>query len=355
MKTSRSPVQTGVRFAKRSAFLAVLPVFWLLSLFFCIVLGSVRIPAVRILEIFSSLLHGTRHSDAYTSILLFSRLPRVLCAALEGAALSLCGCVMQGLLRNDLADGSTLGVSSGASVGAVLALMLGLQLPFFSIGAPAVMAMLFALLSLCLVLFFSWKTDHALSSQTIILFGLILSMLASSVINLMVSFAGERVRTILFWTMGSFSGMGYDEALLLAVTFFPIAGILASLGTEYNALSLGEETAFHIGVSVQKLKWITMVGVSVLLGTCVSVAGSIGFVGLVIPHITRLLVGPDHRRLLPACLFTGSAFLLWCELLSRTVLSPRELPVGVMTSLFGSVTLLVLLLRKKRRETREES
>lgn len=324
--------------------------FLLLSFVLCVLLGSVSIPLKDFLALLSSLLQGKMPTDTSALILLHARLPRVLCAMLEGASLSLCGTVMQGLLRNDLADGSTLGISSGASVGAILALLLGVQVPFFSIGAPALFGILFSFLSLALILLFAYRTEPSLSTNTIILYGLLFTMLSGSIINLLVAFAGEKVRTVLFWTMGSFQASSYPKALLLLGVLLPVSLILLPLGEELNALSLGEEAAFHLGIPLKRLKWLCLIGVSFLLGACVSVAGSIGFVGLVVPHCTRLLVGTNYKRLLPAGLCTGASFLLLCDLLSRSVLAPRELPVGVMTSLFGSVTLFILLLNKGRRQ-----
>lgn len=299
----------------------------------CICLGSVSVPLD---ELFSS------------SIVRNVRLPRVLCAALTGASLSLCGAAMQGLLKNPLADGSTLGVTSGASLGAVLAMAFGVTVPGLPFLGTTVTAMLFSFLSLLLILGLAYRLDHALSTNTIILIGVIFSMFASSINSLMVTFAGDKVRNIMFWTMGSLSGKSYTDVLILLVALLAGAPVLLCLGRELNAFSIGEDNARSVGVNVRRVKLTVLIAVSALIGVCVSVGGTIGFVGLVIPHMTRMLTGPNHRRLLPACLFFGAIFLMLTDLLSRTILSPLELPIGVVTSLIGSVTFVYIFWRTRR-------
>jgi len=302
-------------------------------------LGSVNVPLA---EIWAALF---RDGD-YRAIIVNVRLPRTLVAGLMGAALSLAGGAMQGLLRNPLADGSTLGVSAGAGLGAVLAIALGLTVAGVSAVTP--LAMLFAFLSLLLILALSFRLDYSLSTNTIILMGVIFSMFAGSLISLVVTFAGERVRTIVFWTMGSLAGSGYGQALLLAGTLALCGAILLSRARELNAFAIGEDNARNLGVEVRRVKLTVLIGVSALIGVAVSVGGSIGFVGLVIPHMVRMVAGPNHRRLLPACLFGGAAFLMLTDLLSRTLLSPRELPIGVITSLIGSVIFVYIFFRNRR-------
>ena len=277
------------------------------------------------------------------------RLPRVLCVALTGASLSLCGAAMQGLLRNPLADGSTLGVSSGASLGAVLAIVLGMQFPGLPFAGTMVMAMLFAFGSLALILTLAYALDRSLATGTIILIGVVFSMFVSSLMNLLITFAGEKIKSITFWTLGSLSGSTYVNALTLFLALTVCGGVLLALGGALNAFALGEEQAQHLGVSVRRVKLTVMAAVSVLLGVCVSIGGTIGFVGLVIPHMVRLVLGPDHRRLLPASLLAGAVFLLLADLVGRTLLSPIELPIGVVTSLVGAVAFLVIFYRSRKR------
>ncbi|MGI5971512.1 MAG: FecCD family ABC transporter permease [Oscillospiraceae bacterium] len=310
----------------------------------CVCLGSVSIP---LNEVFSALLGRGQISESARSIILSSRIPRVLTAALSGASLSLCGGAMQGLLRNPLADGTTLGVTSGASLGAVLSIAFGSRLTVFSYSTVA-LAMLFAFFSLLLILVLAYKLDCSLSTNTIILVGIIFSMFANSIISLVVTFAGNRVRSIVFWTMGSLSGTGYENALALLAALVICGFFLFGSSRELNAFAVGEDNARNVGVDIKRVKLRVLIFTAALIGTCVSIGGTIGFVGLVIPHIARMLVGPNHRRLLPACVFAGAVFLMLADLISRTILSPLELPIGVVTSLIGSVVFVVVFYRQRK-------
>ncbi len=326
-----------------------LPLALLMTMLLCVCAGSVPLSPGETLQILWRGLTGTEAGGSGEAIILRVRLPRVLCVALTGASLSLCGAAMQGLLRNPLADGSTLGVSSGASLGAVLAIVLGMQFPGLPFAGTMVMAMLFAFGSLALILTLAYALDRSLATGTIILIGVVFSMFVSSLMNLLITFAGEKIKSITFWTLGSLSGSTYVNALTLLLALTVCGGVLLALGGALNAFALGEEQAQHLGVSVRRVKLTVMAAVSVLLGVCVSIGGTIGFVGLVIPHMVRLVLGPDHRRLLPASLLAGAVFLLLADLVGRTLLSPIELPIGVVTSLVGAVAFLVIFYRSRKR------
>lgn len=326
-----------------------LPPVLLMTMLLCVCAGSVPLSPGETLQILWRGLTGTEAGGSGEAIILRVRLPRVLCVALTGASLSLCGAAMQGLLRNPLADGSTLGVSSGASLGAVLAIVLGMQFPGLPFAGTMVMAMLFAFGSLALILTLAYALDRSLATGTIILIGVVFSMFVSSLMNLLITFAGEKIKSITFWTLGSLSGSTYVNALTLFLALTVCGGVLLALGGALNAFALGEEQAQHLGVSVRRVKLTVMAAVSVLLGVCVSIGGTIGFVGLVIPHMVRLVLGPDHRRLLPASLLAGAVFLLLADLVGRTLLSPIELPIGVVTSLVGAVAFLVIFYRSRKR------
>lgn len=326
-----------------------LPPVLLMTMLLCVCAGSVPLSPGETLQILWRGLTGTEAGGSGEAIILRVRLPRVLCVALTGASLSLCGAAMQGLLRNPLADGSTLGVSSGASLGAVLAIVLGMQFPGLPFAGTMVMAMLFAFGSLALILTLAYALDRSLATGTIILIGVVFSMFVSSLMNLLITFAGEKIKSITFWTLGSLSGSTYVNALTLLLALTVCGGVLLALGGALNAFALGEEQAQHLGVSVRRVKLTVMAAVSVLLGVCVSIGGTIGFVGLVIPHMVRLVLGPNHRRLLPASMLAGAVFLLLADLVGRTLLSPIELPIGVVTSLVGAVAFLVIFYRSRKR------
>lgn len=315
----------------------------------CVCVGSVSLPLGDTVAALWNALWGLPVPEGIPkAIILTVRLPRVFCAALSGAALSMCGAAMQGLLRNPLADGSTLGVSSGASLGAVTALAFGIALPGAPYAATMVLAMAFAFLSLVAILSLAYVLDRSLATNSIILIGMVFSMFASSVMSLIISFAGERVRAITFWTMGSLSGSNYTHVLLLACALAVCGTAILRYSRELNAFAVGEDNARHVGVNVRRVKLVILIAVSALIGVCVSVGGGIGFVGLVTPHMARMLAGPNHKRLLPASLFLGAAFLMLADLAARTLLSPIELPIGVVTSLVGAAAFVIIFYRTRK-------
>jgi len=276
------------------------------------------------------------------------RLPRVLLGLLIGASLSLAGAAFQGLLRNPLADPYTIGVSSGASLGAVLVLyfeitILGLgslTLPLFSvIGGFVALIIVFGMTRI---------SNRGMAIETIILSGIIISSFISAVISLLISLSDrEDIGNILYWMMGSVAMRGWSYVWIL-VPFFLI-GVLILLKNyrELNALSLGEASAQHLGVDVKKKKIWILIGASLLTGASVAVSGSIGFVGLVIPHLVRLVAGPDHRHVLPLSMLIGGAYLVLADLISRTIVAPSELPIGVITALVGAPVFALLLMRQR--------
>ena len=210
------------------------------------------------------------------------------------------------------------------------------------------MAMTFAFLSLLLILSLAYVLDRSLSTNSIILIGVIFSMFASSVISLIISFSNDHVRSIAFWTMGSLSGTNYRHARILALALLVCGGILLRYARELNAFAIGEDNARHIGVNVKRVKLVILITVSVLIGVCVSISGTIGFVGLVMPHMARMATGPNHKRLLPASMFSGAIFLLLADLAARTLLSPIELSIGVVTSLVGAAAFVIIFYRTRK-------
>ena len=303
----------------------------------CVCAGSVSIPLATTLRVVkAALLRLPQETAASTvSILLTVRIPRVICVALSGAALSLAGAAMQGLLKNPLADGSTLGVSSGASLGAVIAIVFGISFPSLPFAGTMVMAVLFAFGSLLLILSLAYRV--------------IFSMFVSSVLNVIITFSSEKIRSITFWTMGSLQGSTMTNAAVLASALLIGCIVLLRLTRELNAFAVGEENAGNIGVDLKRTKLTVLVTVSVVIGVCVSIGGTIAFVGLVTPHMVRLLVGPNHKKLLPASLFGGAVFLMLSDLVARVLLNPIELPIGVVTSIVGSVVFLIIFYRARRR------
>ncbi len=314
----------------------------------CLCLGSVNIPARDIFRVIWDAVNGLPSENSLArSIIVPVRLPRVLCVALTGAALALAGAAMQGLLRNTLADGSTLGVSSGASLGAVIAIAFGVSFPSLPFAGTMVMAIIFAMVSLLLILGLAYRLDNSLSTNTIILIGVIFSMFASSIMTIVITFASDHIKSITFWTMGSLQGSSFLNALILASALLICSVILISHSSELNAFAVSEENAGRIGVNIRRVKLTVLITVSVLIGVCVSIGGSIAFVGLVTPHMVRMITGPNHKKLLPVSMFSGAVFLMLADLIARTLLNPRELPIGVVTSIVGAFVFIFIYYRSR--------
>ena len=319
------------------------------SMLLCVCIGSVNIPIKNTLTAMWNTLWGLEMPEGVSkNIIVNIRLPRVINVALVGAQLSLCGAAMQGLLRNPLADGSTLGVSSGASLGAVISLAFGVSIPGFEYAGTMIMAIGFAFLSLLLILSLAYVLDRSMSTNSIILIGVIFSMFTSSAMNLIITFASDHARSIAFWTMGSLSGTNYGQSGILLLSFVLGGGVILRYACELNAFAVGEDNARHIGVNVRRVKLVILIAVSVMIGVCVSISGTIAFVGLVMPHMTRMIAGPNHKRLLTSSMFSGAVFLLLADLIARTIISPVELSIGVVTSLVGAAAFIVIFYRTRK-------
>ncbi|MBK5444154.1 iron ABC transporter permease [Peribacillus sp. TH24] len=319
---------------------------------FGISFGSVSVPIPALIQIigkeFFHLPISVEPDVMLTNIVMNIRLPRVLLAGLVGASLAIAGAAFQGLLRNPLADPYTLGISSGASVGAVLTLFLNISLPLIGLYTLPALSIMFSLLTIFCVLTFARKMDRSMKVETIILTGIIFSSFLSAFISLMIALTGEELRQIIGWLMGSVSMRGWNYIAII-LPFFIIGSLILIMNTqELNAMTFGEERAKHLGVNVQRRKmWILIAG-SILTGAAVAVSGTIGFVGLVIPHLVRRIWGPDHKHLLPLSLLVGSGFLILADLVARTIIAPSELPIGVITSLIGAPAFALILLKRRR-------
>lgn len=324
----------------------------ILAILFGISIGSLSIPFSTILTIINHSIFGIPLSEKIdpmlVNIVMSIRLPRVILAFLVGASLSLAGAAFQGLLKNPLADPYTLGISSGASVGAVLVLFFSIQLPILGMYTLPVVSIISAFITLLFVLGFTKLVDKRLSVETIILTGIIFTSFLGSMISLMIALTGEELRQIITWILGSVSMRGW-KYIQLMIPFFLLGSVVILLqAKELNVLSFGEEAAGQLGVNVQIRKFFILISASLLTGASVAVSGTIGFVGLVIPHVTRLLYGANHQRLLPLSLLNGGAFLVIADLLARTIIIPKELPIGIITSLIGAPVFAVILYYRKK-------
>ncbi|WP_232735766.1 FecCD family ABC transporter permease [Alteribacter populi] len=314
--------------------------------------GSVAIPPVEVLFILLQQLPGVplmREIDpTIEHIVLEIRLPRVLLALLVGASLSVAGAAFQGLLRNPLADPYTLGASSGAAVGAVMVFYFGFTIPLVGTFTIPVMAIAGGFVSLYLVLALAKLVSRSMAVETIILIGIVLSSFLGAIISLMIALSTDELRQIINWLMGSVGMRGWPYVYLIFPFFITGWVMLLVHWRELNAFGFGEQSAHHLGIDVQKKKQWILFAAAILTGAAVAVSGTIGFVGLVIPHFIRLLIGPDHKHLLFLSALGGGAFLIFADVLARTLLAPQELPIGVITALVGAPIFgLILVLKLK--------
>lgn len=273
------------------------------------------------------------------------RLSRVLLAVLVGACLALAGTGFQGVLRNPLADPYTLGVASGCSVGAAFLILFGFQA---AMGMWTIPLVAFATgVATLLGVFWLSRTRGAMQIETLILSGVIMQAFLGAFVSFMVSMSQGVVNEILFWLMGSLAMRSWDNVYMLVPFLLIGIPLLLRYGQALNLFVLGERHAAHLGIRVERTKLIVLIGSTLLTAAAVSVSGVIGFVGLVVPHLLRLLVGPDYRLLIPLSAIGGGIFVLWADTLARMVLSPREIPLGVVTALIGAPFFAYLLYRRK--------
>jgi iron complex transport system permease protein len=338
MRQHRRPL-TAKRFTFWAALLGGL-------LFLCLLVGAtLGAGQASLLQLLPG---GRPLGEVERAILVDVRLPRVLLAALLGGALSMAGVVFQALLRNPLADPYILGVSGGASIGGVLALLFGLGGTGAMLGGLGVPLLAFcgALAALLLIEWIA-TVGGRLTVYTVLLTGAIFNAFSAALIYFIQSIASlEQLHAIVFYLMGRVPSLAGGALGLLAAAILLTSAILCGMSRDYNALTLGEEGALQLGVEVERIKRRTFVLGSLLTALTVSVAGMIGFVGLVVPHMLRLLFGPDHRLLLPAAFLGGASFLVLADTLSRLLIAPNELPVGVVTALVGGPFFLWLLRRR---------
>ncbi|MCP4024042.1 MAG: iron ABC transporter permease [Desulfobacteraceae bacterium] len=302
-------------------------------------LGYIKIPVADIVKILFAKAFGRLDilqstSETFTAVIFEVRLPRILTCTVVGAALAVSGTLFQGILLNPLADPYTLGVSAGAAFGASIAILLNLGAAFVSIP-------LFAFAGACTTLFFviflSYSSKNAfsgLSSNNLILSGIIVAAILSAGISFLKFVANEQVSVIIFWLMGSFASKTWANFSL--VLCFLVVGYFISLfyARDLNLICLGDRSAASLGVDLKKTTLILLVTGSMLAAICVSVSGIIGFIGLLVPHMIRFVTGPDHRRLIPVALLAGGILLLLADTVTRAVL-PHEIPIGVLTALIG--------------------
>ena len=338
--------------SSRSLFV-VLTALLLLALWLSLALGPVSLPLLDTLEALLRLsgFSGEQVPGQAELIIGQIRLPRALLGLSVGAVLALCGVAMQGLFRNPLADPGLVGVSSGAALGAALVIVGSASLGW-GLGPLWLQPYLLSLaafaggLGVTAVVYRLGRRDGQTSVAAMLLAGVALSALAGALIGLFTYLADDAtLRSLTFWNMGSLNGASYTRLWPLLLVGLGVAIWLPRRATALNALLLGESEARHLGFEVERLKRELVLCTALGVGAAVAAAGLIGFIGLVVPHLLRLLVGPDHRILLPASAMAGAALLLLADLLARLLLAPAELPIGIITALLGAPFFLYLLVR----------
>lgn len=342
----------GLAIAARRGWPAV-PLLWLLLAGMALLSLGTGAAGVSLTAVARAVLAGQDLAPRDGVVLVQIRLPRLVAGALVGAALAVSGALMQGLFRNPLADPGLVGTGAGASLGAVLAIVLGGFLP------AAVLAPLGAALvplaafgggwAVTLLLWHLARTGGQTSVATLLLAGIALAALAGAATGILIQMADDRqLRDLTFWGMGSLSGVGWRGLAMAAPLILPVLLLAPRLGRGLNALALGEGAAHHLGIEVETLKRRTILAVAAATGAAVALAGGIGFVGIVVPHLLRLAGGPDHRRLLPRAALLGAALLIGADMLARSLTPPAELPIGIITACLGAPVFLWILLRRAR-------
>lgn len=354
-RSARSRSRGGMRPVWRAAHLPVLILGLVAVMVIAAGTGSVRIPPAEVAGILLQRLpldFGGKPAlrpawpASHEVILLQVRLPRILLAAMVGASLATAGAALQGLLRNPLADPYVAGVSAGAGLGATIAMVAGMPVSVLGVGSVPVLAFLAALATMAAVYSLA-RVSGRLPTDTFLLAGIVVGSFLWAAISFILVVSGDTMREAMMWLMGSLSNRGYAHVKMA----FPYmaAGIAALivLARDFNLISLGDEEARYLGLNPEEFKRVAILAASLVTSAAVSVGGIIGFVGLVVPHSVRLLLGPDHRVLMPACAVAGAGFLVVADTLARVVVAPGEIPVGVITALAGGPFFLYLLRRRK--------
>jgi iron complex transport system permease protein len=350
----RNVVRDGDRSARARLTVVVLAIALAATVLFSLASGASDASAFQVVR--DSLFPSFAANDALSirdGVIIYDiRLPRVIMGVLIGAALAVSGAVLQGLFRNPLADPGLVGVSAGSSLGAVAVIVLGatvlapLTALFGTFALP--LAAFAGGLATTLVLYRISTRQGRTSVATMLLAGIALGAMALAFTGMLIFIADDRqLRDLTFWSLGSLAGATWQKIAAVAPIIVLALSATPFLARGLNALALGEATASHLGVPIQRLKYVAIVAVAAAVGASVAVSGGIGFVGIVVPHSLRLAIGPDNRYLLPASALLGASMLLLADAASRTIVAPAELPIGIVTAAVGAPFFLWVLLRKR--------
>jgi iron complex transport system permease protein len=314
-------------------------------------IGSVSIPLSTTVEVLLSkvpFVHLAPTWQKGADIIVFEiRLPRIILAGLVGAALGTAGATYQGLFRNPLADPYLIGVAQGASLGAVAGFLLPISGTFLGMGVVPMFAFIGALGSMAVVYALA-RQGKSLPVATLVLAGVAISSLLLSIVSYLIISSGDKMHSIMFWLMGSFSLSQWSDVRLVLPYMVIGIGTVLLFARPLNIMQLDEEQAQQLGVNVERLKLVLLGAATLITAAAVSFVGTIGFVGIIVPHAVRLIWGADYRFLLPLCVLSSAIFLILADLIARTVLAPTEIPVGVVTALVGAPFFLYLLKTRKK-------
>jgi len=340
-------IKKSTRLIERIIFTSLLLLLGLAtSIFLSVSLGTTAIPMREIWHMF---LHPVCSGRTPDEVILFQiRLPRTLLAAGVGAALSMAGVAFQGLLRNPLADPYIVGASAGAALGAALSIILNIQGNLLGFSFIPIFAFLGAILTMYVIYRLS-VVESKVPVETFLLAGVVVGSFMWALVSFCLTIAKEDLPRVVFWLMGSVADKEWNHLMVL-LPYLLAGGILLYLFSHHlNIMTMGEEVAGHLGVDVEKVKIYIIVLASLITAAAVSVSGLIGFVGLMIPHVLRIMIGPDHRILIPASALAGAIFLVWADTAARLVVAPQEMPVGVITALMGAPFFCYLLRERKKK------
>lgn len=342
----------GLQYIKRRLRWSLIIICLLIGLVLTIILalsiGPVGIPMATVFKILFQFPQSW--PDSQEIIVTRVRLPRILLGALVGSALAVAGCAMQGLFKNPMASPYILGISSGAAFGASVAIVVGVSFGvsiFMHTLAIPIMAFIFSSITVFLVYNIA-RVHGRVPIETLLLAGIAVGAFFSAQVSLMKYLAGEELRGIVFWLMGGLWASTWDKVAIAFPLIVLGVGVMMFLARDLNLMLMGEEHALNLGINVESVKKVVLIFASLVTAAAVSVSGIIGFVGLIIPHIMRIFVGPDHRILLPSSCLVGAMFLILMDTLARTMIQPTELPVGIITASFGAPFFLYLLRKRKR-------
>jgi iron complex transport system permease protein len=353
MTMALTAAPAGDRRARARMVVALLAVLLLAVMAAALATGPYGLPAGRVLAILGDWLTGQPAADVTERIVLVDiRLPRLLLGALVGAALAVSGTMLQGLFRNPLADPGLVGVSSGAALGAVAAIITGAALlapiaAVLSLGILPVAAFLGGFVT-TLVLYAIATRQGRTSVATMLLAGIAIGAFSGAITSWLVFRSTDaQLRELTFWTMGSLSGATWLKIAFAAPPILAVLALSPVVARGLDALVLGEAEAHHLGIDTERLKTVIVFAVAVMVGVSVAFTGVIGFVGIVVPHLLRLGIGPEHRTLLPAAALLGASLLIGADIVCRIAVAPAELPIGIVTALIGAPFFVSILLRRR--------